>query len=479
MKKYHLVRSAITLILLIQVLISCESVINNEIDSNNKLKSLTLNVNPAIRLRVTDTLQLNVTCNPLSITDSIDYVWKSSNPLVASVSEKGVLKALKIGTTIISAENLLYKKRVTTLLTVEKYMADIVIKTITLNKTEHHFSAINSETFQLTYVLEPANASIPTLSWSSSNNQVVKVSDTGLVSIIGGGNATIKAQAVDGGDVSAECQITVFGTGIKDARYDSGDDYYQIVYEPVTITVTYPDGTTGTQTWLDRNLGAKRAAITYDDNMAFGSYFQWGRKADGHEKVFWTLGADNKWTSSVTSVIAELAINRANTGHDDFITSTGDWASDMSNATNGLWGGKQQSITSTAPNYDNLDFATMLGDATQENNPCPPGYRVPTPFEVHLMMNAMLGETLKYNVVNTVVDVVNKLAASPMHFAATGNRANSTGAIANINTYIFLWTNAANSANNAFRFQATTTSAGTRLSAIQKANAYSIRCIKE
>ena len=40
--------------------------------------------------------------------------------------------------------------------------------------------------------------------------------------------------------------------------------------------------TTG-RTWLDRNLGADRVATSAMDAQSYGWYFQWGRKADGHQ----------------------------------------------------------------------------------------------------------------------------------------------------------------------------------------------------
>jgi hypothetical protein len=37
-------------------------------------------------------------------------------------------------------------------------------------------------------------------------------------------------------------------------------------------------------TWMDRNLGASRAATSSTDADAYGDLYQWGRAADGHQK---------------------------------------------------------------------------------------------------------------------------------------------------------------------------------------------------
>ena len=47
------------------------------------------------------------------------------------------------------------------------------------------------------------------------------------------------------------------------------------------------DVTYGTQTWMDRNLGARRVATAINDVLSYGNHYQWGRPADGHEISVW------------------------------------------------------------------------------------------------------------------------------------------------------------------------------------------------
>lgn len=98
--------------------------------------------------------------------------------------------------------------------------------------------------------------------------------------------------------------------------------------------------------WMDRNLGASRAATSPDDAEAFGDLYQWGRAADGHQKR----------TSGTTST---LSISDT-PGHGNFITTDFenypyDWRSPQNH---NLWQG-----------------------ASGTNNPCPSGYRLPTNAE--------------------------------------------------------------------------------------------------
>ena len=110
-------------------------------------------------------------------------------------------------------------------------------------------------------------------------------------------------------------------------------------------TVTY--GTVLSPTgkcWLDRNLGASRVAIAYNDDQAYGDVFQWGRLDDGHQIK----------TSATTSTVSTTDIP----GHSYFILNSSspyDWRNPPNN---NLW----QGVNGT-------------------NNPCPQGWRVPTQQE--------------------------------------------------------------------------------------------------
>jgi len=102
--------------------------------------------------------------------------------------------------------------------------------------------------------------------------------------------------------------------------------------------------TTG-KVWLDRNLSTVQigVATAYNDSAAYGSYFQWGRDADGHEDI--TSGTTTTLTSATDTP-----------GHGDFIL---------------------------APNSP-YDWSTGDSDGSirQANwNPCPTGFRVPTVSE--------------------------------------------------------------------------------------------------
>ena len=83
----------------------------------------------------------------------------------------------------------------------------IPVETITLNETSYELHP--SGTLQLTTTVGPNNATNPNVYWSSNNEEVATVSDSGLVTAVAVGGAKITATAADGSGVIAQCSITV------------------------------------------------------------------------------------------------------------------------------------------------------------------------------------------------------------------------------------------------------------------------------
>lgn len=135
-----------------------------------------------------------------------------------------------------------------------------------------------------------------------------------------------------------------------DAPYPAGTVHCNPSFPTEVVDVTSPTG----KVWMDRNLGAFRAATAIDDAQSYGSLYQWGRGSDGHQCVN-RFSGDGVTTSSDTSTLSSLDTP----GHGNYIT------------------------TSSAPNnWRNPQNLNLWQGANGTNNPCPNGYRLPTSIEL-------------------------------------------------------------------------------------------------
>ena len=84
---------------------------------------------------------------------------------------------------------------------------------IKLNNTSIELDKGSTATLSAT--VSPSNATINDVIWESSNPQVAKVDQSGIVTALSAGTATITATAVDGSEVSTSCKVVVKGVETK------------------------------------------------------------------------------------------------------------------------------------------------------------------------------------------------------------------------------------------------------------------------
>ncbi len=161
------------------------------------------------KIKKNDTYQLSTIVTPSYACDT-DVTWKSSNNSVASVSSDGVVTANSCGSTTITATTDNEGKTATCEVTVS-----VPITSITLNYTVDSLDLTGSNTIQLMSSVTPSDTCNDLITWSSSNSNVAKVDDNGLVTSVSCGTATIMATSqVD--NKTATCAIAVIqpATGI-------------------------------------------------------------------------------------------------------------------------------------------------------------------------------------------------------------------------------------------------------------------------
>lgn len=90
----------------------------------------------------------------------------------------------------------------------------IYVNSITLVPSEHSLTA--EENITIEAIVLPEDATTKKLNWSSSNPEIATVSQTGVVTAVSPGNVTITATAIDGSDISAECNLNIVGIPVRE-----------------------------------------------------------------------------------------------------------------------------------------------------------------------------------------------------------------------------------------------------------------------
>jgi uncharacterized protein (TIGR02145 family) len=161
-------------------------------------------------------------------------------------------------------------------------------------------------------------------------------------------------------------------------------------------TVLAEDG----RCWLDRNLGATRQAQSFDDYQSYGSLFQWGRGADGHELITHTSATAATPVNGSTITLA-TSDTPANNLFVESPFSPFDWRNPQND---NLW----QGVNGT-------------------NNVCPAGFRLPTQPEWSTFVSnaGITNYTTAYN--------------SLLKLTTAGYRSYTDASLKNIGTLGYYW----------------------------------------
>ncbi len=172
-----------------------------QVTSVSLVNGISLNTT-ALTLHQGDTSELVATLTPLDA-DNGDFQWTSDNPNIALVDQYGRVTANQIGKATIYATTTDNSKTVACVVTVLKPLiktTDILMDgTLSLKAGDTH-------SFNLTVL--PNDADNKQVIFSSSNPNVLKINESGVITALAAGSATITVTTADG-QVTKTCQGTV------------------------------------------------------------------------------------------------------------------------------------------------------------------------------------------------------------------------------------------------------------------------------
>ena len=165
------------------------------------VKSISLN-KTEIELTEGTSFQLEATIDPENATDK-NLTWTTSNKSVATVSENGLVSALKKGTASITVKTKDGKKSARC--NVKVVAETIELESIALNKENISLTVGSTETLALSFT--PENATHKEVTWSSSNEKIATVNQSGKITAKAAGETLISVETENG--LKKTCRVTV------------------------------------------------------------------------------------------------------------------------------------------------------------------------------------------------------------------------------------------------------------------------------
>ncbi len=179
----------------------------------------------AIELNMGDTLTLHATVSPDDATNQ-SVTWVSSNPAVAAVVA-GIITPIAPGTASIvvtTADGEYHDSRT---VTVKQLATGITLTPAVLSLPVGATEALSADLL--------GNPTNPNVDWSVSGN-AVSVNDSGVVTALAAGTATVIAAAADRSGVSKSCTVTVYEPVSDVSIRKGGDPVSSLALNMVTET---------------------------------------------------------------------------------------------------------------------------------------------------------------------------------------------------------------------------------------------------
>lgn len=189
----------------------------------------------------------------------------------------------------------------------------ISVQSVTLDKTE--IKGKPGDTVQLTATVSPDNASEKNVVWTSSDDKIATVSETGLVTLVADGTVVITVASAENEEIKASCDVTVETPVVAVTGITLTPDTYSGNVgdrTKITATVQPADATDVAVVWTssDENI----VTVDQDGNIAL---------VGGGDAVITAASRQNPEVKATCSVTVKVPVTGVTLNHQTYIGKIG------------------------------------------------------------------------------------------------------------------------------------------------------------
>ena len=217
----------------------------------------------SVNMATSTQTSLHAQIQPENATDK-NIFWNSSNPSIATVNSQGVISALSVGSTTITATTEDGGFSASCGISVV-----IPVTDISLNQTT--FNLLKGSNYSLSDSITPTDATNKNVLWAVSDPSVATVDQTGNVTALKAGTVTITATALGSiTPVKTTCTVQVVDT----VHFTVSKDV--MTYVSTWIGSGYSVSTVNDQNFAHVSITGNLALIQSEYDLAISNGFMWG-----------------------------------------------------------------------------------------------------------------------------------------------------------------------------------------------------------